>query len=72
MPNVKDRVRDMMERLPDDCTIEDVLYHLYVLEKIDRGIKSLETRPAIPHKTVMKEMREWLMSSAGPKKPART
>ena len=39
MRKVKDDVTSLLERLPDDCTFEDVQYHLYVFEKIHRGIE---------------------------------
>jgi hypothetical protein len=28
----KDTVRELLDKLPDDCTLEDVLYHLYVIQ----------------------------------------
>ncbi len=31
MNTVKEEVKTLLERLPDDCTIEDIQYHLYVL-----------------------------------------
>ena len=30
-------VKDLIEHLPEDASIEDIQYHLYVLEKIRRG-----------------------------------
>ncbi|MGH7494703.1 MAG: hypothetical protein ACREOO_20215 [bacterium] len=30
----KDEVKALLMKLPDDCSIEDIQYHLYVLEKI--------------------------------------
>ena len=42
MDTVKDEIRTLLDRLPDDCTIEDVQYHLYVLEKIRRGPERAE------------------------------
>ncbi len=33
MSTVKEEVKSLLERLPRDCTIEDIQYHLYVLEK---------------------------------------
>ncbi|MCF6336524.1 MAG: hypothetical protein L3J84_01035 [Gammaproteobacteria bacterium] len=30
-------VKDLIDHLPDDTSIEDIQYHLYVLEKIRRG-----------------------------------
>jgi predicted transcriptional regulator len=39
MQTAKQEVSDLLKRLPDDCTLEDVQYHLYVLQKIERGLK---------------------------------
>ena len=33
MKAVKEEVRSLLKRLPDDCTLEDIQYHLYVIEK---------------------------------------
>lgn len=37
MQTAKQDVRQLLDHLPDDSTIEDIQYHLYVLEKIRRG-----------------------------------
>ena len=37
MHTTKQDVRELLDQLPDDSTIEDIQYHLYVLEKIRRG-----------------------------------
>ena len=42
MQTAKQEVNDLLKRLPDDCTLEDVQYHLYVLQKIERGLKDAE------------------------------
>ena len=39
METVKQEVSNLLKRLPDDCSLEDVQYHLYVLQKIERGLK---------------------------------
>ncbi|HTD29581.1 MAG TPA: hypothetical protein VK660_09355 [Xanthomonadaceae bacterium] len=33
----KQEVAQLLEQLPDDATLEDIQYHVYVLEKIQRG-----------------------------------
>ncbi|MFO1510412.1 MAG: hypothetical protein U1F31_11650 [Steroidobacteraceae bacterium] len=35
--NAKQEVSRLLEGLPDESTLEDIQYHLYVLEKIRRG-----------------------------------
>jgi hypothetical protein len=37
MSTAKEDVATLLRKLPDDCTLEDIQYHLYVLEKIARG-----------------------------------
>lgn len=61
----KDAVRDLLDRLPDDCSLEDVLYHLYVLQKIDRGLADAEAGRTISHEEVAEEMRrKWVLGVA--------
>ncbi|MHB8310007.1 MAG: hypothetical protein ACYDCY_06290 [Metallibacterium sp.] len=33
----KQEVAQLLAQLPDDATLEDIQYHVYVLEKIQRG-----------------------------------
>jgi hypothetical protein len=40
MSHTKRQVREVLDRLPDDCSIEDVQYHLYVIEKIRRRMET--------------------------------
>lgn len=62
---VKETVRDLLDRLPDDCSLDDVLYHLYVLQKIERGLIDVEEGRTIPHEKVAEEMRrKWVIGVA--------
>jgi hypothetical protein len=38
MGSAKDEVSSMLNKLPDDASYEDIQYHLYVLEKVKRGL----------------------------------
>ena len=42
MPTVKEEVKQLLDTLPDDCSLEDVQYHLYVIEKIQHGVQVAE------------------------------
>lgn len=58
----KETVRALLDRLPDDCTLEDVLYHLYVIERVGRGLKEAESGELVPHEEVEEELRRrWLL-----------
>jgi predicted transcriptional regulator len=61
----KDTVRALLERLPDDCTIEDVLYHLYVLQEVEQGRADIAAGRTIPHAQVADQLRrKWLLGAA--------
>jgi predicted transcriptional regulator len=60
----KQAVRELLERLPDDCTIEDVLYHLYVLQRISQGLAEADAGELIPHEQAQEELRRrWLLGN---------
>ena len=64
VPATKQRVRDLLERLPDDCSLDDVVYHLYVIQKIEAGLADAEAGRLIPHDVVAAELRrKWTAGS---------
>ena len=58
--NVKQRVRELLDQLPDNCTVEDVQYQLYLIEKINRSEESLRRDGGIPHDEVKRRVASWL------------
>ena len=62
----KQAVRALLDRLPDDCSVEDVLYHLYVLQAVERGEAEVTAGRTIPHEEVDRALRQkWLRDGAG-------
>jgi predicted transcriptional regulator len=62
----KEAVRALLDRLPDDCSVEDVLYHLYVLQSVERGQADVAAGRTIPHEEVNRALRsKWLRGSGG-------
>jgi predicted transcriptional regulator len=60
----KETVRALLDRLPDDCTLEQVLYHLYVLQEVEAGIRELDEGRGIPHEQVAEELRlKWRLGA---------
>ena len=59
MNTAKDEVRALLDRLPDDCSLEDVQYHLYVIEKIHRGIERAEKEGTISQEEVERKLKKW-------------
>ncbi|MEW6742937.1 MAG: hypothetical protein AB1486_09270 [Planctomycetota bacterium] len=58
MAHVKDRVRELLDRLPDDCSIDDVLYHLYVIQAVEEGRAEADAGRLMPHEKVAEELRQ--------------
>ena len=42
MATEKDNVIQMIKKLPDNTSLEDIMYHLYAREKIIRGLKDAD------------------------------
>lgn len=62
----KDTVRALLDRLPDDCTLDDVQYHLYVVQAVARGEADEKAGRTIPHEQVDAELRrKWLLGRVG-------
>ena len=61
----KETVRALLDRLPDDCSLDDVLYHLYVVQAVGDGLADSDAGRVIPHDEVAAELRrKWLLGSA--------
>lgn len=56
----KDVLRELVDRLPDDATLEDVQYQIYVLQKIRAGEKDAEASRTLSHDQVMRDLAQWL------------
>ena len=56
----KDEVRALLEKLPDDASLNDIQYHIYVRQKIERGLEAIQQGKVIPHEEIVKRMARWL------------
>jgi ribosomal protein S20 len=59
MSTAKDEVKTLLDKLPDDCSLEDVQYHLYVVEKINRGIDRAEKEGTLSQDEVERKFSKW-------------
>ncbi len=53
---VRESAKQVLESLSDQCTWDDLLYELYVRQKIDQGLNDLENGRVIPHEEVRRMM----------------
>ncbi|HSS18809.1 MAG TPA: hypothetical protein VLL54_01795 [Pyrinomonadaceae bacterium] len=52
MSTTKDEALQLISRLPEDATWEDIMYRLYVKRKIEEGIKAADESRTVPHDEV--------------------
>ena len=60
---LKREVIEIIESLPDDSTLEDIQYHLYVREKVARGIKAIDEEKVVSQEDAEAKVKTWLKSS---------
>ena len=60
MSQVKDEVIQMIERLPEDAGVADIMAELYFRMKVEYGLRELDEGKAIPHAVVRDRLKKWL------------
>ena len=60
MSALKEKVQTMIANLPDDCTVEDIQYHLYVIEKVQNGMQDIHESKTLTHEEAQEKMSKWL------------
>ena len=56
----KEEVRRILQQLPDDTTLEDIQYHIYIRQKIDRGLEDVAAGRTVSKKEFDATMAKWL------------
>ena len=60
MAGVKEQVIHMIQSLPEDTTVDDIMSELYFKLQVDDGLRELDEGKGIPHEEVQKRMSRWL------------
>lgn len=63
MSLIKGQIIELIKALPEDSTLEDIHYHLYVREKVERGLQAIEEGRVVSQEEAEKKVQEWLKSS---------
>ena len=56
MATPKQAAKDLIEYLPDQASWNDIMYELYVKQKIEEGLADIEAGRTIPHEQVKAEL----------------
>ena len=60
METAKRQALTLIQNLPDDSTLEDIQYHLYVREKVESGLNDLKRKRIISQREAEQRMQKWL------------
>lgn len=60
MSTAKEEVNQLLSRLPDDCSLEDIQYHLYVIEKVRNGLDIAHSQGTVSQEEVEQRLGKWL------------
>jgi predicted transcriptional regulator len=56
----KQAVVEMIERMPDDTSVEDIMAELYFRQKVDEGLGQLDAGEGIDHEEAKQRLGKWL------------
>jgi len=60
MGSAKQQVELLLHKLPENCSLEDIQYHLYVLERVRCGLDDARAEDTISQEEAEKSLRKWL------------
>jgi hypothetical protein len=57
MSNAKEAVIELAKTLSDECTWDDVMYQIYVRQKIEQGVADLDEGRVTLHEDLFREFK---------------
>jgi predicted transcriptional regulator len=60
MAAIKEQVIKIIQNLPEDVTLDDIMAKLYFKLQVDAGLRELDEGKGISHEEVEKRMAKWL------------
>lgn len=60
MATAKHDARKILDNLPEEASLEDIQYHLYVLQRVKRGREDVEAERVVPQDEIDRRLARWL------------
>mgnify|MGYP003669228389 FL=1 len=57
----KQEVQTILQDMPDDCSVEDIQYHLYVINKVRRSKERLDIEGGVRQEEAEKRLSKWII-----------
>ena len=59
MESLKQEALNVISKMPDTADIDDIMYRLYVIDKVRKGRKAVKTGDTISIEELRKEVESW-------------
>ena len=56
----KETARSVIDALPDDASMDDIIHALYVQAKFANGEQQIREGRGVPHEEAKRRLREWI------------
>ena len=56
MPTPKEAARQLIDHLPEQASWDDIMYELYVKQKIEAGLRAVAEGRTIPHEEMKRRL----------------
>ena len=60
MRTAKQEVKKLLDQIPDGASYEEIQYHIYVRQKIERGLKDVAEGRTVSQGEIERRMVKWL------------
>lgn len=61
--SIKQEALRVIGQMPDDASLEDIMYELYFRQRINRGLREIEEGKTVSHEEVKRGLVKWLQSA---------
>ena len=65
MNTPKEVVQRLLSELPDEVSFEDIQYHIYVQEAVQRGLDAVERGDVVDQEEIERRMARWIGECVG-------
>jgi predicted transcriptional regulator len=55
----KQEAIEAIKRLPDSAPLDEIVYRLYVLNKVQQGLKDIDAGRVVPGEELAREIEQW-------------
>ena len=56
----KQAVIEMIEKMPEDISVEDIMAELFFRQKVDEGLRQLDAGDGMEHEEALRRLEKWV------------